>query len=95
MMKETKSAKTLQLETMIKAGRPPRKFTTEEAVQLYNSGKTFGEVTQILSEKYQEKIPESTIRKRLKKDGVELKKRQPKTNAERLRKFKEKRKAEK
>lgn len=79
---------------MLRTGRPQRKFTTEEATELYNSGKTFAEVAQILSEKYQETIPEGTVRLRLKNERVALKKRRSMTNYERLLKFKEKTKTE-
>lgn len=80
---------------MLKLGRPPRKFTAEEAAEIYNSGKTFKEVAQILSEKYHEEISESTVRRRLKEECVKVEKRRPMTDYERQLKFKEKRKASK
>lgn len=79
---------------MLKIGRPPRKFTTQEAADLYNSGMTFEQVAIVLSEKYGEKIPEGTIRLRLKDEGVKLSRRRSMTSYERLLKFKEKTKTE-
>lgn len=80
---------------MLKIGRPPRKFTTQEAADLYNSGMTFEQVAIVLSQKYGEKVAKNTVIHRLKKEGMELKKRRPMTGLERTLRFKEKRKVQK
>lgn len=77
-------------------GRPRKKFTTGEALELYEQGHSLKAIAEILSDRHGEKVSLGAVRDRFRLDGVVLSERKfaPLTGKERMRRLREKEKVE-